>query len=149
MFDALNCFTLQTDGTLVQAVTTDAASTNLLDLDVAGISAVNPSIGPYLILKVGDTDFADTVSIEIQLQTDSDSGFSTTLREIGMWRFLLAQMTAGALLINQMLPIWDFQRYVRLNFNVFTTAADGSFFACLADGPEPPQTDLDQEMAGS
>ena len=149
MFDALNCFTLQTDGTLVQAVTTDAASTNIIDLDVAGISAVNPSIGPYLILKVGDTAFADTVSIEVRLQTDSDSGFSTTLKHIGIWRFVLAQMTAGALLINQMLPIADFQRYVRLHFNVFTTAADGSFFGCLADGPETPQTDLTLEEAGS
>ncbi len=61
----------------------------------------------------------------------------------------MAQMTAGALLVNQALPVWTYQRYLRLYFNVFTNATTGSFFACLSDSPEPHETDIDLEMAGT
>jgi hypothetical protein len=148
MYDINNVFTHQGDGTLVQAVTADAASTNLIDLDAAGVNVGGAKKGLYIVIK-STVAFLTTVSIEIQLQTDSDSGFATTLKEIQAWRFLLAQMTAGALLVNQALPVWSYQRYLRLYFNVFTDATAGSFFAALSDSPEAHQTDLDLEMAGS
>jgi hypothetical protein len=146
MIDRLNCFT-ESSGTWAQTVTADAASTNYIDLDAAGlnIAAGRPI---YLILKVG-TVFATTVSIEVVLQTDSDSAFATTLKEISMWRFLLAQMTAGALLINEAIPVALYQRYLRLYFNVFTNATTGTFIAYLSDAPESAQTDLTLEQAGS
>jgi Na+/serine symporter len=148
MYDINNVFTHDGAGTLPQTVTVDAASTNIIDLDAAGVNVGGKKKGLYIVIK-SIAAFATTVSIEIQLQTDSDSGFATTLREIQMWRFLVAQMTAGALLVNQALPVWSYQRYLRLYFNVFTNATAGSFFAALSDSPEPHQTDLDQEMAGS
>lgn len=149
MFDAKNCFTLQTDGTLVQDITANAASTNILDLDVAGISAVNPSVGPYLILRSITAFAGSLVSLEVYLETDSDSAFATTLKQIQIWRFTEAQLAAGALLINQQLPIWDMQRYMRLFFKTFTDSTTGDLFGCLADGPETPQTDKDLVQAGS
>ncbi len=144
MFDAMNCFTLQTDGTLVQAITGDAVSTNILNLDVAGISPVNPSIGPYIIIKVV-LAFVTLTSLEIKLETASDAS-ETDLKQIAKWEFALASLTAGALIVNQMLPVWDFQQYLQLDFNVVGSdpGSGSTLFACLADGPETPQTDLDQ-----
>jgi len=156
MFDANNCFTIQTDGTLVQAVTADAASTNIIDLDVAGLNIAAGARPIYLILKAITPDSSGgCVSMEVFLETDSDSGFATTKKEIQMWRFLGnnsgsgSQLTAGALLINQPLLVANYQRYVRLYFNAWTNAIALTFFGALADGPESAQTDVDLEVAGS
>lgn len=149
MFDALNCFTLQSDGTLAQTETSDSASENIIDLDVAGISAVNPSVGPFLIVRCITLYAGSLASLEIFLETDSASGFSTNKKQIQLWRFTEAQLASGALLINQQLPIWDLQRYIRLYFKTWTDTTTGSLFACLADGPETPQTDKDLVQANS
>lgn len=144
MFDQLNCFTVQTDGTLVQAITGDAVSTNILNLDVAGISPVNPSIGSYLIIKV-IAAFVTLTTLEIKLETATDAS-ETGLKQIQKWQFPLAALTAGALIVNQMLPVWDFQQFLQLDFNVVGSdpGSGSTLFASLADGPETPQTDLDQ-----
>ena len=150
--DVRTCFTYAySAGTVAdfyQSVTADAASTNYLDLDVAGIMISGGCKPPWLIVKVG-TAFATTVSINFRLQTDSDSGFATTLRDVFQARFALAQLTAGALLINQALPNLDFQRYMRLYFDVFTNATAGTICAYLSDGPESAKTDVDQVEAAS
>lgn len=144
MFDALNCFTLQTDGTLVQAFTGDAVGTNIINLDVAGISIVNPSVGPYLIIKV-IAAFVTLTSLEIKLETATDAS-ETGLKQVQKWEFAVADMTAGKILVNQMLPVFDYQQFLQLDFNVVGSnpGSGSTIFACLADGPEPPPTDLDQ-----
>ena len=152
MMDLGNVFTYAysagTDADLAQAVTAAAASTNYIDLDVAGLDIVG-SKGPYLIVKVGADDFETTVSIAIRLQTDTDSAFGTALKDVAQWRFTLAQMTAGALLINQMLPKGLYQRYLRLYFTPFTDATAGSFIAYLSDAPEPAVAQVDQTEPAS
>ena len=147
MYDQNLIFTRQTDGTTAQTVTADAASTNYIDLDKANIK-IGSGKPVYLIIK-SIAAFASTVSINIQLQTDTDSGFATALKEIQNWRFLLAQMTAGALLVNQALPVQQYQRYMRLYFDVYTNATAGSFFAALSDHPEEAASQVDLEMQGS
>ncbi len=131
-----------------QAVTVDVASTNILDLDVAGIRIAGGGHPPWLIVKV-KVAFLSIVSINIRLQTDSDDGFATTLRDIFQARFALAQLTAGALLINQALPHLDYQRYLRLYFDVFTSATAGTLIGYLSDGPEPAVSDVDQVEAAT
>ena len=152
MIDIARCFTYAySDGSkddFFQAVTADAASTNIIDLDKAGINISNAR-GPFLIVRVGDVAFATTVSINIRVQTDSASGFTTTLRDIMQVRPALAALTAGALIINQALPVLTLQRYLRLYFDVFTSASAGEFIAYIASGPETHVTDFDQVEAAS
>ena len=151
MIDIPTCFTYAySAGTVAdfyQALTADAASTNYIDLDKAGINIGGAHNMPFLIVRVG-TVFATTVSINIIVQTDSATNFATTKRDIMQVRPALATMVAGALLINQALPVLTLQRYLRLYFDVFT-GPTGSVCAYLASGPEPHVTDYDQVEAAS
>lgn len=154
MHDINNSFTYAysagTDADFLQAVTTDAISNNVIDLDTtAGIRIVG-SHGPYLIIKVG-VAFTSTVSIEIQLISSTLAALTGgTSRQIQAWRFLLAQLTpAGKLLVNQQLPVGIYLQYLGLNFNVFTSADAGKFEAFLSDSPETAEAVIDLEMAGS
>lgn len=142
MFNIKNCFTQNGAGGLTQDITGDAASSQIIDWDVAGISVVG-SKGPFLVCY-STAAFDNLTSLEIRLESDSDSGFATTIKHLQTWDIALASLTAGALLINQMLPNWDYQRYSRLYFNVIgSNPSVGTLFAALTDGPEPAQTDLD------
>ena len=146
MIDIRTCFTYAYSAGTVddffQDITTDAASTNYIDLDANGINISGGSKPPWLIVRVG-TVFATLTSLEILLQTDSDSGFATNLKEILTWHFLTATMTAGALLINQPLGNWKLQQYVRLYFNSVGSTGTGSLCAYLSDGPAEAETDID------
>jgi FMN-dependent NADH-azoreductase len=152
MIDIATCFTyaysLGTIADFVQTITTDAASTNIIDLDTAGIRITGHSRAPYLICRVV-TAFASIVSLNIRVQTDSDSGFATTLRDIMQVRPALADLTAGKVVVNQPLPNLIYQRYLRLYFDVFTSATAGTMLAYLSDGPEDAETDFDQTEAAS
>lgn len=149
MIDIASCFTYAySDGSVAdfkQTITSDAASTNFIDLDKAGIKISNVK-GPFLIVRVVG-DFATIVSMNIRVQTDSDDGFATTLRDIMQVRFAAAAMINGALLINQQLPFLSLQRYLRLFFDVFTSNSNGGVVAYLATGPEPHTVDVDQVEA--
>ena len=153
MIDVNTCFTYAysagTYADFFQAITTDAASTNYLDLDAAGIRIAGGSKPPWIIMRVGTAENGTATSLEIRLQTDSDSGFSTTLRDIKMWRFLSGQMTAGKLLINEPLGHWKYQRYMRLYFNAFNTCGALTVVSYLGSGPESAETDIDLVQAGS
>lgn len=155
MMDVRNCFTYDTSSPtagiagFTQLVTAEAISVNVLDLDVVGISIVNPAKGPYLVVKVGAADLATTVSMEIKLLSDTTAALTGAPTVVLQSRFLLADMTAGDLLINQMLPPFDYQRYLGLEFTPFTNATAGGFIAYLSDGPEPVVTAPDNEEAGS
>ena len=153
MIDLATCFTYAysagTFSDFVQAITSDAASTNIIDLDAAGIRIAGGSKPPWLILRAITAEDGTATSLEIRLQSDSDSGFATTLRDLYMWRFLSAQMSAGALLINQPLGHWDYQRYLRLYFNAFAACGALTVVSYLAAGPESAVTDIDLVQAGS
>lgn len=149
MQDVLNFFTYQTDGTFDQEVTADAISTDVIDLDVVGISIQGSAKPTYIVIWTSDTAFLTTVSIEIQLISDTTAALTGAPLEIQVWRFVLAQLGANQLLVNQALPVGDYARFLGLNFNVFTNATAGGFVAYLQDGPETPQTVQTLELAGS
>lgn len=153
MIDIPTCFTYTySDGSVndfYQTVTSgDVASTNIIDWDKAGINVGGAKSTPWLVIRVGTT-FLTTVSVNIRIQTDSDSGFATSLRDIGQDRIVLANLTAGALIVNRQLPVFTLQRYLRLFFDFFTSATAGTLAAYLASGPEPHVTDFDQTEAAS
>jgi len=151
MYDINNVFThtysAGTDADLYQTITADAASSNLIDLDKTNIK-LGAGKPMFIIAKVG-TLFATTVSMEIRMQTDTDSAFGTVLKDYLLGRWAVAQLTAGALLLNIPMPVMQYQRYVRLYFNMFTNATAGTLFAALADSPEEAALQVDHVEAAS
>ena len=101
MKDFKNCLTAQADGTMVQAVTGDAASTSYIDF---GKADIKPTTGKMWLVVKSVAAFNTLTSMEINIETDSDSGFATALKQILKTQFALAQLTAGALLVNIPLP---------------------------------------------
>lgn len=152
MIDIKTCFTYAysagTYADFYQTVTAEAKSTNVIDLTVAGIKIAGGARPPWLIVKVG-TAAASCVSLEIKLLTATAANLTTGAKEVKLFRFLLAQMTAGALLINEPLGHFDYQRYLGLEFTPFTNLTAGTFLAYLQDGPESAVTDIDMVEAGS
>lgn len=153
MIDVKTCFTYAysagTYADFYQAITTDAASTNVINLDAAGIRIASGSKSPWIKMRVGTAESGTCTSLEIFLETDSAVGFATTKKQLKMWRFLQAQLTAGALLINEPLGNWKYQQYMRLYFNAYDTCAALTVCAYLAAGPDSAETDIDLKASGS
>ena len=153
MYDINNVFTYAysagTDADMFQSVTADAASTNLIDLDKANIR-LGAGTPMWIIARIGDTDWATIVSLEIILQTDTDTTFTTALKIYKLGRFSLAELVAGALLLNTPMPHMKYQRYMRIFFNVFTSASPAAdIMVALADSPEEAALQVDMTDAGS
>ena len=152
MYSIENVFTYgfsaadQTD--LFQDVTAAAASTNIIDLDSANIK-LGAGKPMYIIARIGPLDWATIVSLEILLQTDTASGFSTAVKDYYLGRWALAQLTAGALLLNIPMPVMEYQRFLRIRFNVFTSNTQGGIMVALSDAPEKHATQVDHVEAGS
>jgi len=155
MFDINNHFTYAysagTEADFEQALTGDAASTNALDLKKAAINIAAGKRPIYLIVKAGNTaDFNTLTSLEIQLCTGTSIDKSTGKKVIQKWRYALAGLTAGTLLVNQALPVALYQRYLYLYFNVLgSDPSAGGIKAYLSDSPESAETDVDQTATGS
>jgi hypothetical protein len=149
MYDVNNCFTHDGAGGLVQALTGDAASTNYIDLDAAGLNIAGGK-PIYLVCRVVSA-FVTLTTLEILLENDEDSGFATSLIQVLMWRYTLAQLTAGALIINQALPVVKYKQYMRLYFNVVGSdpGSGSSLIAGLVRGPEPAVDAIDQVNSGA
>jgi hypothetical protein len=141
VFDNKNSFTVQSDGTDAQTFTGDSVSTNLIDFDKANIQITS---GKAVLVIKSIAAFDALTSLEILVETDTDSGFATALKQILSFHFALAQLTAGALLVNIPLPAMIYQRYMRIKFNVVgSDNTVGSILAVIADGPEPAQANPD------
>lgn len=159
MLDVKNCFTYTyaagTHADFTQAITVDAASTNIIDLwgltalpsgrtTLCPVSAHN---GPYLCMRV-IVATGDGVSLNTQLVSSTSTTMSGA-NIIAQYRFLAATCAAGALLINQQIPIGLYQRYLGLYFNVFTTHTLLEVVAWLSDSPEPAEAVPAQVVPGS
>ncbi len=141
-------FSAGTEADLFQTITADEASDNIIDLDSANIK-LGAGKPMYIVARIGSVDWATIVSLEIRLQTDTDSGFSTALKDYLLGRWALAQLTAGALLLNIPMPVMQYQRYLRAYFNVFTSNTAGTIMVALADGPEEAAAQVDHVEAAS
>lgn len=119
-----------------QAITTTAASTNLIDFGDAAALLGGPAdqsqdIGrgvPVPIFINVTEAFAAGTSLQVQLQTDSDSGFGspTTLLETEV--VATASLVAGYQFSPLYLP-QHIERYVRLNYVVVGTHSAGKVSA--------------------
>ena len=149
MIDIATCFTYAysagTFADFTQAITADAASTNILDFDAANIAIAGGSKPPWLVVRVVTAEDGTLgTSLEIALETDTAAGFATAKKQHRIWNIPAARcQTAGNILINEPLGHWNFQRYMRLYFNAVTTAAALTIIAFLASGPEPAENEYD------
>ena len=153
MIDLRNSFTYAySAGTYADhfaAFTAGMISTNDIDLDVAGIQIAGAAKPPWLIVKVGTVFAGNTGGAQIKLITDSvDPVFdAATASDVLVFRFTMAQMAAGALLVNCALPHYDYKRYLSLEFEPFTAdASGGTLCGYLSDGPEPAVTVIGQTV---
>jgi len=152
MIDINLCFTYAysagTYADFFQTVTgAEEVSTNAINLDAAGIR-IGGSKPPWWILRVG-TVFATCVSMEFKLITATAADLTTGVKVVKYKRFVLANLTAGALLVNEPLGHFDYQQFLGLEITPFTQATTGTIVSYLSNGPETAVTDIDVEEAGS
>lgn len=152
MLDINTCFTYAysdgSSGDFYQDITgAEEISTNVMNLDKAGIkiAGANP---PWLILKVG-TAADNCVTMEIKLLTSTVAGLQTNQKVVQMFRFTQTQLAAGALMINQPLPHFKYQKFLGLEFTPFTNDNALTVASWLDTGPQPAVTDIDMTQAGS
>lgn len=112
-----------------QALTsTDAASTNVLDLGALGYGDSGNS-PMEVFVRVG-TAFADGTSVLIKLQSATDAAFTTPVDSSVQETVLTAALTANAVVLKARLP-YGLKRYVRLYYDVTGTFTAGKFTAGL------------------
>lgn len=115
IFDQTNKFSAS------QAITTTAASTNVIDLGVTGRDV---GVGEMIPVWVGvDTDFATLTSLQVTLQTDDDEAFGTAVDVIQTGAVPAADLVAGYQFSLNSVPKNVLGRYVRLNYTVAGSAA--------------------------
>jgi len=113
-----------------QAVTADAASTNVIDLGATGTiygatGAMTRDIGkgkpiPLLIQVV--EDFDNLTTLEIKLQVDSVENFASPKQVATTGAIALADLVAGAIMNLEFIPRGADERYLRLYYDVTGTA---------------------------
>ena len=112
-----------------QAVTSSAASTYYIDGRAAG-EALDTNL--YLIVEVG-TAFVGGTSLEIALQTATDSSFASPVTLYDSGAILLASLTANTVLVKVPIPI-GLLRYLRVYYTVSGTMTAGTVSAFLQNG---------------
>ena len=110
-----------------QAVTTTAASTNILDLKAAG----NFVPGALFALCRVDVDFAGLTSMKVALETSANSNFSD-VTELASANFLAAALTADKQVLAVAIPA-GVKRYLRAKYTVTGTATAGKVSFFLTD----------------
>lgn len=127
-----------------QAITADAASTNIIDLKatgtpIGGAVALARDVGKgcEIPLAVSVTEaFNNLTSLQIIVQVDDNSSFSSA-KNVAMSRaYLLAELTLGARLnFPAHLPEGTDEQFVRLYYDITGSApTTGKIFASVVAG---------------
>lgn len=127
-----------------QAVTADAASTNIVDLGAMGTvygaaAALSRDLGrgePIPLLIQVTEAFDNCTSVKIGIEVDDNSGFSSA-KEVASETVLLADLVVGKQCHLQFLPKGIDERYLRVYYDVTGTAPTvGKFTAGITMGNE-------------
>lgn len=153
MMDLNNCFTyLYSAGTIEDfkqrvANAGTEVSENIIDLDAANLEIASGRKAPVLKVLVTELFAGSGTTLQIVLETDTDSGFATAKKQVFMTGDIpKGRCAAGVYLINQALPAQIFQRWLRLNFVVDgNMETSGKIIAWIDDAPESGVTQLDLE----
>lgn len=138
IIDAQTLFT-GTAASPAQTITATAASTNIYDNGAyqGTVTSGGVDIGPgnpLYIFGVVTAAFDNLTSLDVAVQTATDSAFTTPIT-ISTKNYLLAKLTAGAgLAISPLAGITGSKRFLRLYFTVNGTAPDtGAIEAGIVD----------------
>jgi hypothetical protein len=114
-----------------QAITADAASTNIIDLSATGTpyGASSPLVRDIgfgraipLVVTVTQT-FNNLTNMVIQVQTDDNSSFTSPKIVFTSPTYTLAQLAAGAeYLLPDAIPAGVNERYLRIYYDITGTA---------------------------
>ena len=112
-----------------QAVTTSAASSNIIDLgaDDAAIQELVERGGE--ILAQVTTDFADGTSIAVSVQVDDDSAFGSATTLFTTSAIAVADLVAGYQFVLGAIPPHVSERYMRLYYTVVGVMTAGNIDA--------------------
>lgn len=108
-----------------QAVTATAVSTNVIDLQGAGLGDMSLGEPLNLMAQVSNADFAGGTSIAVAVQTSADAAFSTPVIAYTTAAIALADLVAGYQFGLGKLPIGGL-RYLRFNYVVVGTMSAGN-----------------------
>jgi hypothetical protein len=148
MYDTINSFTeVIATGVKEQDLGGggDVASTNSINLGKANITFVGGK-GQVLKARVVETFTTGdgATSLDIKLESDTETTFSTALKDVATYNILLASLVAGALVINQQIPVQKYQQFLRAYFNAIGgTWTAGKLIVWLDDVPETAEAQLD------
>ncbi len=127
-----------------QAITADAASTNVIDLGTPGTPkhAAAPitqdiGFGRPIPMRIQVTEaFNNLTSLTIKIQVDSDENFGSPT-DVVQTEILLANLIVGHVIPMSFVPRGVNERYVRLYYDVTGTApTTGKIMAGLVFGNE-------------
>lgn len=125
MYDKLNTF--GTD----QAVTTTAASTDIVDLGAARDMGNGEPL-ELVILVTQSVTAAGAATVGFALETDDNAGFSSPIVLANSGAIGKAALTVGTEVLRAKVPL-DAERYLRINYTVATgPLTAGTFTAFLA-----------------
>jgi len=109
-----------------QAITSSAASTNIIDQQAAGDAHTHAALG----VRVDET-FTGATAVKVSLQTAADSNFTSPTELLGV-TFAVAELVAGKTLLKAVLPIGA-KRYLRGYYTVTGTATAGKLTMFVTD----------------
>jgi hypothetical protein len=112
-----------------QAVTASAASTDYIDFGaqgtVAGPAGGNPPTPHYkagrrgrLVARVSEADFATLDSLQVSVEVDDNTGFSSARTVLAGEDIALSSLVKGAVLLDVQIPQTVNERYLRLYYTV-------------------------------
>jgi hypothetical protein len=130
-----------------QAITADAQSTNVLDLQSADLN-MGAGEPVYLNVRVGPTDFAGGTSLKVSLYSHTAAtSINSGTEIISSGTILQAALTKGAWIMRVALPAdFDRDRYIGLYYDDTGEFTAGSVNAWLDHGP---QSDYHAQVATS
>ena len=117
-----------------QAVTATVVSTNILDLQGAGLGDQGPGEPLELFAQVTDADFTTGTSIALSVFTDDDVAFGSATELFSTPAIPLASLIAGYNFALGSLPIEINERYLRFTYTVVGTMAVGTITAGITPG---------------
>jgi hypothetical protein len=141
IFDALLEFSDE------QAITADAQSTNVIDMQASGLE-MGAGEPMYLNVWVGEEAFAGGTSLKVSLYAHSaPTSINSGTEIISSGTVLQAALLAGAPILRVSLPVnFDAGRYVGLYFDDTDNFTGGTINAWIDNGP---QSSYDTQVAES
>lgn len=109
-----------------QAVTTTAASTDIVDTLAAG-DAIFPGASVQFLIDTAVTS-SGAASVTFDLQTATDSGFSSPVTLVSSGAIAKASLTAGAVPLQAVIPLGCL-RYLRAYYTCSATLGGGKIDA--------------------